>query len=204
MLEAHDLAAQRGYARLFSGVGFSLSSGRALVVSGPNGSGKTTLLRMLAGLSAPAAGHIRLHGSVTKPFDARLRAVVAFVGHLAALKDELTASENLRSLVALSDGEVKGDRVASALETVGLTKQSALPARVLSQGQRRRIGLARLALCDKSLWILDEPANALDAEGSSLLSRMVRDHLENGGCAVVATHQALDLPAARTSALALG
>jgi heme exporter protein A len=204
MLEAHDLAAQRGHARLFSGVALSVPPGHVLAVSGPNGSGKTTLLRMLAGLTAPAAGVIRLLGKAVIPFDPRLRASVAFVGHLPALKDELTAGENLASLVALSDGDAKSDRIAAALDTVALSKHATLPARALSQGQRRRIGLARLALCDKPLWILDEPATALDADATALLTRMVRDHLDANGCAIVATHQPLDLPAPRTSALALG
>jgi heme exporter protein A len=204
MLEAHDLAAQRGYARLFSDVAFSVAAGRALVVSGPNGSGKTTLLRMLAGLTAPAEGVIRWHGARVKPFDPRLRAAVAFVGHLPALKDDLSAAENLASLVALSDGEAKSDRIAAALEAVALGKRASLAARALSQGQRRRIGLARLALCGKPLWILDEPATALDADATALLTRMMREHLDAGGSAVVATHQPLDLPAARAAALALG
>jgi heme exporter protein A len=204
MLEAHDLAAQRGHARLFADVAFSVPAGRALVVSGANGSGKTTLLRMLAGLTAPAAGTIRLHGDAVAPFDPRLRAAVAFVGHLPALKDELTTAENLASLVALAGTPPTAERIDAALDDVALTRQRALPARVLSQGQRRRIGLARLALAGKRLWILDEPATALDADGVALLARMVGRHLDGDGCAVVATHQPLGLPAARTSTLALG
>jgi heme exporter protein A len=203
MLEAQDLAAQRGHARLFSGVTLSVASGRALAVTGPNGSGKTTLLRMLAGLTAPAAGTIRLNGESLRPFDPRFRAAVAFVGHLPALKDELTASENLASLVALGGGEASRERLATALDAVALTRQRDLPARVLSQGQRRRIGLARLALAGKSLWILDEPTTALDADGSAHLARIVREHLDTGGSAVMATHQPLDLPAGRALALAL-
>jgi heme exporter protein A len=204
MLEAQDLAAQRGHARLFSGVTLALPSGRALAVSGPNGSGKTTLLRMLAGLTAPAAGVIRFNGETMRPFHPRLRGAVAFVGHLPALKDELTAEENLASLVALGGTRASPHRPAAALDPVALTGPRALPARVLSQGQRRRIALARLALADKALWILDEPATALDAEGSALLARLVGEHVAAGGSVVMATHQPLELPPGRTQALALG
>ena len=202
VLEALDLAAQRGYATLFSGLALSVRPGHALVVSGPNGSGKTTLLRMLAGLTLPAAGVVRLRGEAMRPFDARLRASVAFSGHLPALKDELTAEENLASLAALSEDAADGERVSAALDRVGLARHGRLPARVLSQGQRRRIGIARLALSRKRIWILDEPATALDADGTALLTRMLRDHLDAEGSAVVATHQPLDLPA-RTAALNL-
>jgi len=204
MLEAHELAAQRGYARLFTGVALSVTPGRALVVSGPNGSGKTTLLRILAGLTAPTAGTVRLHGEAVHPFDPRLRAAVAFVGHPSALKDDLTAAENLVSLVQLAGGDATRDRIVAALADVALGKRAHLPVRVLSQGQRRRIGLARLALSRKTVWILDEPATALDADGIALLARLLNDHLSTGGCAIVATHQALDLPAKRTGTLVLG
>ena len=203
MLEAQDLAAQRGHARLFTGVSFSVSPGRALAVSGPNGSGKTTLLRIVAGLTTPAAGTIRLNGEPVRPFHPRLRAAVAFVGHLPALKDELTARENLASLVALEGVQASGGRLDAALDDVALARQRAQPARVLSQGQRRRIGLARLALAGKSLWILDEPTTALDADGSALLARMLREHLEASGSVVMATHQPLELPGWRTQTLAL-
>ena len=204
MLQAHDLAGTRGHARLFMGIGFRVEPGRALLVAGANGSGKTTLLRILAGLTAPAAGEIRWKGSVAAPFDPRLRAAVAFVGHLPALKNELSAEENLASLVALSGTAASRTQIAAALDAVALFRQRTLPARALSQGQRRRIGLARLSLLRNPLWILDEPTTALDSEGAALLASMVRDHLDTGGCAVIATHQPLALPPARTTTLSLG
>jgi heme exporter protein A len=203
MLEAHDLAGARGFARLFRGVAFRVDAGRALAVTGANGSGKTTLLRMLAGLTTPAAGSIALNGEPMKPFDPRLRQAVAFVGHLPALKDELTAIENLESLAALAGARVAHDQLLDALDRVALARRQMLPARVLSQGQRRRIGLARLRVLRKPLWILDEPATALDAEGTALFGAMLAEHLEGGGTAVVATHQPIGLPPGRMATLAI-
>jgi heme exporter protein A len=204
MLEAQNLAAHRGFAKLFTGLSFRVDSGEALVVTGANGTGKTTLLRMLAGLSAPSAGEIRWNGQPAAPFDPALRAQLAFAGHLPALKDELTAEENLASLVALDGEPVTADVLREALDNVALSRQRTLPARVLSQGQRRRIGLARLSLLPRPLWILDEPVTALDASGAQLLARIVAGHLVNGGLAVAATHTPLGLPAARVRPLALG
>jgi heme exporter protein A len=203
MLEAHNLAARRGLARLFSGLSFRLGAGEALVVTGANGTGKTTLLRMLAGLSAPADGEIRWNGAPAAPFDPALRASLAFAGHLPSLKDELTAEENLASLVALAGDAVASEAIRDALDNVALTRQRSLPARVLSQGQRRRIGLARLSLLPRPLWILDEPVTALDAAGTELLARIVAGHLAKGGLAVAATHAPLGLPASRVRPLAL-
>ncbi|MET0733432.1 MAG: cytochrome c biogenesis heme-transporting ATPase CcmA [Casimicrobiaceae bacterium] len=203
MLEAHDLAGERGHARLFRDVAFRVEAGRALAVTGANGSGKTTLLRMLAGLTAPAAGTVRLNGEPMKPFDPRLREAVVFSGHLPALKDELTALENLESLTALAGTSVPREQLLEALDRVALARRHVLPARALSQGQRRRIGLARLRVLRKPLWILDEPATALDADGTALFGAMLAEHLEGGGTAVVATHQSIDLPPGRMATLAI-
>ena len=203
MLEAQRLAARRGFSRLFAGLSFRVVPGEALVVTGANGSGKTTLLRMLAGLTAPEVGEIHWQGKRVGSFDPELRAAVAFSGHLPALKDGLTAEENLASLVALEGSPAASDDIAHALDEVALSRQRTLPARVLSQGQRRRIGLARLSLAARPLWVLDEPLAALDAAGSALLARMVGRHLANGGVAVIATHAPLGLPESRLASLVL-
>ena len=203
MLEAHDLAARRGTARLFAGLGLRVGAGTALVVTGANGRGKTTLLRMLAGFTLPDAGEIRLDGAAVAPFSPTLRSAVTFAGHALALKDEFTARENLSSLVELAGAPATDAELDAALERVALASRRSLPARVLSQGQRRRIGLARLALSRRRVWILDEPVTALDTAGAALLADLVARHLDRGGLAVAATHAPLGLPPDRTRSLSL-
>jgi heme exporter protein A len=204
VLSVERLAARRGYATLFANLNFSVHGGEALVVTGPNGSGKTTLLRILAGLTAPVEGEIRWHGQAMHPFDARLQDAVAFNGHLPALKDELTPEENLAAWIALHAPPGTRKDIASALDAVALERQRRLPVRVLSQGQRRRIGLARLRLVRRTLWILDEPLTALDAEGAAALGALLDAHLHGGGLCVAASHQPLPVAQTRVRSLALG
>jgi heme exporter protein A len=203
MLQTQNLAARRGDALLFSEVSFSLDPGTALLVRGPNGSGKTTLLRILAGLTQPAAGTVAWRGERIDPFDARLRSETLFIGHVPALKDELTALENLASVASLHGARASEDELREALAAWSLSRQRALPARVLSQGQRRRVGLARLQLVARPLWLLDEPATALDDAGVATLRAAVGAHLGGGGIAVIATHQELGLPSTASRSLRL-
>ena len=203
MLEAIDLTARRGTLLLFSRLRLRVEAGRVLVVTGRNGSGKTTLLRILAGLTHPEEGRVTWNGATVAPHDPNMRAVCAFAGHAPSLKDELTVEENLRSLTALAGEHASDDAIADALATVELIEQRALPARVLSQGQRRRVGLARLSLLPRALWILDEPATALDVAGLASLVRLVAQRLRQGGIVVAATHQALEMPSERVDSLAL-
>ncbi|HEX7271778.1 MAG TPA: cytochrome c biogenesis heme-transporting ATPase CcmA [Casimicrobiaceae bacterium] len=198
MLVAEDLAAQRGNALLFEGVQFALRPGAAMFVSGPNGSGKTTLLRIAAGLTRALRGRLSWDGSTVDPFASILRAVTLFIGHATALKDELTAEENLASLVSLHGAPAEAESLAAALTEWSLARQRRLPARALSQGQRRRVALARLRLLARPLWILDEPLTALDAAGVDALRGVVGEHLAGGGMALIATHQEF-APAGGTS-----
>jgi heme exporter protein A len=203
-VEAEQLAARRGFTTLFSRVSFAVRAGEMLVVSGPNGSGKTTLLRMLAGLTQPAEGRVLWRQRAVRPFDPALRDAVAFNGHLPALKDELTAEENLAQWIALDDAPPPRDRIEQALDDVALARRRRLPVRVLSQGQRRRIGLARLALLPRPMWILDEPQTALDADGIAILRALLDAHLGRGGLCITATHQPISVTRGRVLALQLG
>lgn len=199
MLEAIDITARRGTAVIFARIRLRVEAGRALLVTGRNGSGKTTLLRVLAGLTQPEEGAVTLNGSAT----GAMRAHIAFAGHAAALKDELTVEENLRALAELAGETVTYDALSSALATVDLATQRELPARTLSAGQRRRVTLARLALLPRALWLLDEPATALDTTGIRVLADLVAQRLRAGGIVVAATHQPLEWPADRADSLAL-
>jgi heme exporter protein A len=199
MLEATDITARRGSAVLFTRLRLRVEAGRALLVTGRNGSGKTTLLRILAGLTHPEEGRVTLNGEAAHAMHAHL----AFAGHAAALKDELTVEENLRALVDLAGATASRDALREALAAVDLAPQCELPARALSAGQRRRVGLARLALLPRALWLLDEPATALDTAGLRVLAELVAQRLRAGGIVVAATHQTLDLLADRTDSLAM-
>ena len=204
LLDVRQLAAARGNATLFRDLGFRLESGDAMMVEGRNGAGKTTLLRILAGLTSMVEGVVAWCGERMAPLDERMRSVVAFVGHAPAVKDELSAAENLAALLALSGEAADPGRVDAALRAAGLDPHRDLPARWLSQGQRRRIGLARLAVTARPLWILDEPGTALDAAGSAWLGELVAAHANRGGIVVAATHQPLPMPARRVATLRLG
>ena len=193
-LEGHGLGAVRGATRLFRGVDFHAAAGEWVALVGPNGSGKTTLLRGVAGLTRLDAGEVRLDGERVTGASERFRESVIYAGHLPGIKDDLTAEENLRTLLALRGIPCDAARELAALEEVGLAKRRRLPARRLSAGQRRRIGLARLLLDPAAIWLLDEPLTALDDEGRALFEAALSRHLARGGLALLATHHDL-LPA---------
>ena len=192
-LSVSDLSCSRGGRPVLRGIGFVLGDGETLILRGPNGAGKSTLLRALAGL-LPANGRIELDGS-TDP-DARAE-LLAFAGHLDAVKLQLTVAENLAFWAALGGGSA-----AAALDALGLAPLADRPAHLCSAGQRRRLGLARLLLAPRRLWLLDEPTVALDAAAEARLLAAIRAHVAAGGLTVVATHATLDLGAARTLTLA--
>jgi len=189
-LEARALACTRGMATLFRDVSFVLDAGEWLAVRGANGSGKTTLLRCVAGLTRAETGTVERSGDFV------------YAGHLAAINDSLDAAENLNSLLALRGVDAPAPAVDAAIDRVGLAKRRMLPARRLSAGQRRRIGLARLALDPAPIWILDEPLTALDDAGRSLFEELLHDHVRGGGLALVATHH--DLAPAPARELRIG
>jgi heme exporter protein A len=186
-LLAKQLKLTRGNRVLFSELDFSLGGGEALILRGPNGSGKTSLLRILAGLSQADEGKLTFEGGAWLP-----RHHAVYVGHANALKDDFTAAENLADALCFDGVNASEEQQYAALDRVGLLSRRNLPARRLSQGQKRRIGLARLLLASKPVWLLDEPTNALDNDGVALFKTVVDTHLQRGGAACIATH--LDMP----------
>ena len=190
MLEARELEATRGDAKLFSRLGFTLRPGALLRVTGSNGSGKTSLLRALCGLLLPSAGTVHWNGENIRVLREEYWKHLAYVGHANALKDDLTVEENLKVSCALAGQGISPSRLRAALETFGLSARSRLPARALSQGQRRRAALARLAVSEAlPLWILDEPFAALDAAAVEQLRSIAGGHLARGGMVVLTSHQ---------------
>lgn len=190
MLRARGLECVRGERRLFHHLEFDLGNGSLLKLHGPNGSGKTSLLRMVCGLFPPAAGEVTWNdtriGALGENYNARL----AYVGHLNAVKDELNALENLTLSTRLGGLSSDAGAILAALRSFGLEGFEHLPCRVLSQGQKRRLALARLTLSgNRAVWVLDEPFAALDTAGIAELRTLLEAHLSRGGMALLTTHQ---------------
>lgn len=204
MLEADNLECIRGERRLFHGVGFCLEEGELLFLQGRNGAGKTTLLRMLCGLSQPEAGEIRWKGNNIRRLAEEFRAELCYLGHLNAIKEELTPLENLLASARLAGETLSEDDALDALEQVGLIGREDLACRYLSQGQKRRVALARLVKERRPLWILDEPFVALDVNAVAWLAGIIGGHLQRGGLAVMTTHQPVEIPAGTVHQLRLG
>ncbi len=203
LFAVRGLSCMRGDKTLFAGLNLDLRPGEALHVKGPNGLGKTTLLRALCGLSRPVRGEIRWRGEKVSDLGEEFTAEVAYIGHLNGIQGDLTASENLRlaSQIFTRRGQ-EGLSAGEALERVGLRAQAGRPARHLSQGQKRRLALARLLVLRRPLWVLDEPFTALDVASVGSLSSLIGEHMAGGGLALVVSHQAFDLPGIRDFELA--
>ena len=203
MLEASNLECVRGERRLFTGVGFRLEGGEMLYLQGQNGSGKTSLLRMLCGLTPPADGEIRWRGAPIRELGEEFRAELCYLGHHNAIKEELTPLENLLASAKLAEETLDEDTALDALERVGLRGREELACRYLSQGQKRRVALARLVNERRALWILDEPYVALDTAAVELVAGLIGAHLQRGGLAVLTTHQTVAVPAGAVRELRL-
>lgn len=204
-LQACGLTYARGRRKLFTGLDFEVGAGEALRVAGRNGSGKTSLLGLLCGLAEPQRGEVLWQGrAIRRQRDVFHRDLV-YIGHRQGLKDDLTALENVRTSAALAGRACSPAQALAALEQLGLGNRAQLPVRSLSQGQRRRVLLARLAIAPVApLLILDEPFNALDAESVTVLMHWLNQQLAHGASVVYTTHQPQTLQARRHHELVLG
>lgn len=204
MLEVAGLGCLRGERRLFSGVSFKLKPGGLIWVQGGNGSGKTTLLRTLCGLTHAMAGEVRWQGEPIQVAGEGYRRELAYIGHANGLKEDLSAEENLFVTARLAGQRVSRSEVVRALHGTGLRGREHLPIKFLSQGQRRRVTLARLRLAPaRPLWLLDEPFNALDTHAVADMRQIMEAHLFQGGMIALTTHQDVAIPATDIQTLRL-
>jgi len=193
MLEARALTCVRGEKQLFSGLNLVVSGGECLHVRGENGVGKTSLLRLLTGLSKPESGEVLWNGLAISKESALYHRDLLFLGHRDALKEDLTALENLQLYAALEDIQLPEDKALAALRRFGLRGREHLPVNCLSAGQKRRVLMARMLTCQAKLWILDEPFNALDVHAVQALQGLIAEHIEQGGLVVMTSHQEVSL-----------
>lgn len=190
MLEAKNLACLRGERLLFRGLDLHLQAGDLLRIAGANGMGKTSLLRLLAGLAEPAAGQVCWQGQALRHAREAFNAAQLYLGHAPALNELLSSLENLLFACAAAGLSATTGEAEAALRAQGLARQLGLPCKLLSQGQRRRAALARLALArSRSLWLLDEPFAALDVAAVAALAAQIDAHCAAGGIVVFTSHQ---------------
>jgi heme exporter protein A len=192
-LEGSDLTCVRGGREVFSGLGFAVGGGEALLVTGRNGAGKSSLLRMVAGLIRTAGGRLALDGGDPEKTIAEQ---AHYLGHQDAMKASLTVAENLAFWAGYLGAPTK-PLLGAALMEVGLEALADLPAAYLSAGQRRRLSLARLVAAPRPIWLLDEPTAALDREGQDMLAGLMRSQLSGGGLIVAAAHGPIGLERAK-------
>jgi heme exporter protein A len=196
-LRADAITCVRGERALFTGLDLEVTSGEWLHIRGENGIGKTSLLRLLSGLSKPAAGCIFWNNQPIELDPDDYHRNLLFLGHRDALKEDLTALENLVIASALDDLTVSEEEIFLALHRFGLRGREDLPVNCLSAGQKRRVLLARLLLRKAKLWILDEPFNALDTQAVEMLSGLIAEHIAVGGMAIMTSHQVIPMPNGR-------
>lgn len=192
-LTIDNLAFERNDQPLFSQLHCHIAAGEMLQVRGANGSGKSTLLRILAGLLEPQQGIISWNGkSVFKHRDL-YQQQLQYIGHQSGIKQYLTVYENIKLHSTLSANSLNTDQINTILQKINLFHLLHTQALHLSAGQLRRLSLARLLFNSVPLWILDEPATALDSDGQQFLTTLLQQHLTNGGMAILATHQPLTI-----------
>lgn len=203
MLIAKDLSCVRAERWLFKNTNIELNAGGLLYVLGENGSGKSSLLRLLCGLLMPESGEIFWCGKPIKQNPENFRSELSYIGHLNGLKDDLTALENLKINERLTDIYVDDKSALNALAAIGVERCANLPVRSLSQGQKRRVALAKLWLSKSQLWILDEPFAALDAASSEVLASRLSAHTVNGGMIIITMHHQVSINAQSTQTVRL-
>lgn len=203
-IQLRDLTCVRGNRALFANLSLQVDPGELLRVHGANGAGKTSLLRMLCGLLLPTHGQVLWRGLPLSSQREDFGRELVYLGHAAALKNELSPLENLLDACALG-GRTPGVPAAlAALKGAGLRGYEHTEVRRLSQGQRRRSALARLTLSQNApLWVLDEPFNALDTAATAWLAGQIGAHLSNAGIVVLTSHQDIPVNAANEKTLAL-
>jgi heme exporter protein A len=197
-LSFSKLGCIKGGRQLFKNVDCVLASGNWLYVAGANGVGKTSLLRMICGLASIDSGDILWNGTSIHARRDAYRQDLCYLGHLNALQESMTVDENLAFRAALGGIAPEAEQTQEVLSRFGLRGRGRQLVRHLSQGQKRRVALSRLALSPARLWVLDEPYVAMDEAGIKLLADLIADHLNTGGLAVVTSHQRVsigDIPA---------
>jgi len=196
-LEAREITCVRGNRALFSGLDLQLFAGQCLHIRGENGVGKTSLLRLLTGLASPESGEVYWCGHPIKKQASEYRSKLLFLGHRDALKEDLSAIENLRMYAAI-DGIVLSERDAFAsLWRFGLKGREDLPINCLSAGQKKRVLMARMLTRRAQVWILDEPFNALDTHAVGELQDLIVEHLQGNGVVALTSHQPLTISGLR-------
>ena len=187
------LACSRGGRQLFRGIDCVLESGHWLYVAGANGVGKTSLLRMVCGLAPIESGEIDWNGESIHAQRDAYRQDLCYLGHLNALQEAVTVNENLVFTAALAGNAPEPEQMQQVLRHFGLVGRGQQLVKHLSQGQKRRVALSRLALSQARLWVLDEPFVAMDEAGVRMLADLIATHLGNGGLAVLTSHQQVDI-----------
>jgi heme exporter protein A len=192
-LQVLNASCERGGRSLFAPTSFSLQPGQVLHLQGDNGAGKTSLMRALCGLSPLSQGQVLWNGQPVQEVREIFLRQVFYLGHALGLKDELSALENLQAATAIAGQPLDAASAASALKAQGLASRMHLPLRVLSQGQKRRVALARLQVSAARVWLLDEPMVALDSAAQHALTTLLQTHIQQGGMLLFTSHQPLAL-----------